>query len=314
MWTAIFTVAVIYVLWQAFKTSVIMGLIMSLALLAFLYFFWYADFCTNKARSVYPKDPKKAMQWFERAYKKGMNIGQQQIYAYYLMREGEVEKSEKLYHDLLTARLKPELRFKIRSDYAVLLMKTDRIDEALSELEEITANYNNTTTYGTIGYLYLLTNNRRRAEEFNKEAYSYNSDDPVILDNMVQLYIKMGRYSEAKKYADELLEKKPYFIEGYYDAAFTYLKLGEIETAREIFEKGKGCRITFMSTIKEDDVAAFERALDAGDTSISHKLGSFLENSEEETPAEKLVHFDDEEPIFEYEEPDEDEDENDPFI
>ena len=314
MWTAIFTVLVIYVLWQAFQSNIIMGVIMSLVLLAFLYFFWYADFCVNKARATYPNDPKKAMKWFERAYKKGMNIGQQQIYAYYLMREGEVEKSEKLYHDLLTARLKPELRFKIRSDYAVLLMKTDRIDEALSELEEITANYNNTTTYGTIGYLYLLKNNRRRAEEFNKEAYSYNNDDPVILDNLVQLYIKMGRYSEAKKYADELLEKKPYFIEAYYDAAFTYLKLGEIDTAKEIFEKGKNCRITFMSTIKEDDIAAFQRALDAGDTSISHKLGSFLENSAEEVETEKLVHFDDEEPIFEYEEPDEEEDENDPFI
>ncbi len=314
MWTAIFTAAVIYVLWQAFKSSIVMGIIMTVALLAFLYFFWYADFCTNKGRAVYREDPQKAMKWFERAYKKGMNIGQQQIYAYYLMREGEVEKSEKLYHDLLTAKLKPELRFKIRSDYAVLLMKTDRVDEALSELEEITTNYNNTTTYGTIGYLYLLKNNRRKAEEFNKEAYNYNSDDPVILDNMIQLYIKMERFSEAKKYADELLEKKPYFIEGYYDAAFVYLKLGEIDTAKEVFEKGKNCRITFMSTIKEDDVAAFERALDEGDTSISHKLGSFLSHEPEDIKTEKLVHFDEEEEsVIEYEEPEE-ADENDPFI
>lgn len=314
MWTAIFIVAVIYVLWNAFQANLWVGLVMTLALLAFLYFFWYADFCTNKARAVYPKDAKKAMKWFSRAYKKGMNIGQQQIYAYYLMREGEVEKSEKIYHDLLTARLKPETRFKIRSDYAVLLMKTDRVDEALSELEEITANYNNTTTYGTIGYLYLLKNNRRKAEEFNKEAYSYNSDDPVILDNMVQLYIKMGRFSEAKKYADELMEKKPYFIEGYYDAAFTYLKLGDLDVAKEIFAKGKDCKITFMSTINEEDVAAFQRALDAGDLSVSHKLGSFSENEPEEVPAKKLVHFDDEEPVYEYEEPDEEVDENDPFI
>ena len=315
MWTAIFIVAVIYVLWNAFQANLWMGLIMTLALLAFLYFFWYADFCTNKARATYPKDAKKAMKWFERAYKKGMNIGQQQIYAYYLMREGEVEKSEKIYHDLLTARLKPETRFKIRSDYAVLLMKTDRIDEALSELEEITANYNNTTTYGSIGYLYLLKNNRRKAEEFNKEAYSYNSDDPVILDNLVQLYIKMGRYSEARKYADELMEKKPYFIEGYYDAAFTYLKLGELEKAREIFAKGSGCKITFMSSINEEDVAEFQHALDEGDTTISHKLGSFLSGELEEEPVKNLVHFDaEEETVIEYEEPDEEVDENDPFI
>lgn len=316
MWSFLFFVAVVYLLIQAFRFHVAAGIGAILAILAYGYFKWYADYCVTKARSVYPKDPAKAMQWFLRAEKRGMNIKQMEIYAYYLLREGEVEKSEKIYNTLLRQNLKPELRLKIRSDLAVLLMKTDRIDAAIEELEEITLNYTNTTTYGTLGYLYILKNNRRKAEEYNKEAYAYNSDDPVILDNLIQLYVKLGNYDQAKVYADKLIDKKPYFIEAYYDAAYVYMKLHDLEKAKEIFEQGKDCRITFMSTLKEEELEAFRVALEQGDTTYTHKLGSFTSQPEEvyEIP-KQLEYAGEDEPVMEYEEADEGEaDENDPFI
>lgn len=316
MWTLIFLIAVVYLIVKAFQFHVAAGIGAILAVIAYGYFRWYAEFCVGKAKAVYGKDPDQALKWFERAEKRGMNIGQMEAYAYYLMREGHVEKSEQIYHKLLTQRIKPELRLKLRADLAVLMMKTGRIDEALEELEEITLNYTTTTTYGTLGYLYILKNNRRRAEQFNREAYDYNSDNAVILDNMVQLYIKMGRYEQAKQYADKLIEKKPYFIEAYYDTAYVYLKLGEAEKAKEILEQGSSCRITFMSTVKEDEVAALREAIEAGDTTYSHKLGSFSSQQEEEIVPEPVYYVDDdEEPVMTYEEPEDVEyDENDPFI
>jgi len=315
MWTLLFFVAVVYLIYTAFQFHVAAGIGAILAVLAYGYFKWYADFCVGKAKAEYSKDPEKAFAWFERAEKRGMNIGQMEAYAYYLMREGYVEKSEAIYNKLLAQNVKPDLRCKLRADLAVLMMKTGRIDEAIDELEEITLNYTNTTTYGTLGYLYLLKNNRRKAEEYNKEAYDYNSDDPVILDNMIQLYIKMGRYEQAKTYGDKLVAKKPYFIEAYYDTAFVYLKLGDFEKAEEILDMGKDCRITFMSTVKEDEVEALRKALEAKDGTISHKLGSFSSQPEEIEIPQDLEYADEDEPIIEYEEPDEDEvDENDPFI
>lgn len=316
MWTLIFLIAVVYLIVQAFRFHVAAGIGAILAVVVYGYLKWYADYCVNKAKAEYRKDPEKAMLWFQKAEKRGMNIGQLETYAYYLMREGQVEKSEEIYHKLLTQRIKPELRLKLRADLAVLMMKTGRIDEAVEELEEITLNYTTTTTYGTLGYLYILKNNRRRAEQFNREAYDYNSDDAVILDNMVQLYVKMGKPEQAKQYADKLMEKSPYFIEAYYDAAYVYLKLGEAEKAKEILEKGADCRITFMSTVKEEEVAALREAIETKDMTFSHKLGSF--SSQQEQPEEMpdpVYYDDDEEPVITYEEPDDAEyDENDPFI
>ena len=316
MWTLLFLIAVVYLIVQAFQFHVAAGIGAILAVIAYGYFKWYAEFCVGKAKSLYSKDPEQALLWFAKAEKRGMNIGQMEAYAYYLMREGHVEKAEALYHKLLSQSVKPELRLKIRADLAVLMMKTGRIDEAIEELEEIVLNFTTTTTYGTLGYLYILKNNRRRAEAFNREAYDYNSDDAVILDNMVQLYVKVGRYEQAKEYADKLIAKKPYFIEAYYDAAYVYLKLGEIEMAKEILEKGADCRITFMSTVKEEEVVALREAIEAGNTQYAHKLGSFSSEAEEtEVLPEPVYDDDDEEPVITYEEPENTEyDENDPFI
>lgn len=318
MWNIILLIAVVYVIVQAFRLNVFIGVGAILAVIAYGYFKWYSEFCTARAKTVYSKDPKKALLWFERGYKRGMTIAQQEAYAYYLLREGQTERAETIYNHLLIQRLKPELRLKLRSDHAVLLLKTGRIDEAIEELEEITVNYVNTTTYGTLGYLYLLKNNRRKAESYNKEAYDYNSSDPVILDNCVQLYIKMGRFHEAKKYADELIEKKPYFVEAFYDAAYVCMKLGDFDQALDLVERGKQCRITFMSTVKADELERFEQSLREKNTDIPHKLGSFsaasqIEETQEELPEDD---YDDmEEPIIEYEElPVSEDDENDPFI
>ena len=314
MWTLLLIVAVGYLIYTAFQFSVAAGIGAVIAVAAYGYFKWYTDFCVSKAKAEYRKDPEKAFVWFERAEKKGMNIGQMQAYAYYLMREGHVEKSEALYKKILSQNVKPELRYKLRSDLAVLMLKTGRIDEALEELEEITLNYTTTTTYGTLGYLYLLKNNKRKAVEYNEEAYEYNSDDPVILDNMIQLHIKLGEYKKATEYGNKLIEKKPYFIEAYYDTAFAYCKLGEFDTAEEMLEKGKDCRITFMSSVKEEEVEMLKRAISGRSTAVEHKLGEFSDTEEEIRVPKHLEYADEDEPVIEYEEPDEDYDENDPFI
>ncbi len=305
----ILAIAVIYLIYCAFTVNLFVGIAALIAIFAYGYFKWFSSFCVTKARSVYRKDPEKALKWFERAEKHKMNIGQMQIYAYYLLREGKVEKSEEIYKKLLSAGLKPELRLKVRSDYAVLLLKTGRIDEAIAELEEITVHFTNTTTYGTLGYLYLLKDSVRKAVNYNKDAYDYNSDDPVILDNLTQLYIKLSDYNEAKKYADEMLAKKPYFVEAYYDAAYVYMKLGDISRAKELIEDAKCCRITFMSTVKEEELDAFEENLNKGNTDFPHKLGTFSGDDEyTEDDFKNLPEIEEEKEENEYY------DEDDPFI
>lgn len=299
-------IAILYIIYNAFTINLFVGIGATILLLVYVYFKWYPTFCIARARKTYGNNPEKALAIFAKAEKR-MNISQLQIYAYYLLREGKTEKSEEIYKKLISAGLKPELRLKIRSDYAVFLLKTGQIDEAIAELEEITVHYANTTTYGSLGYCYLLKDSIRKAKNYNLEAYDYNSDDPVILDNMVQLYIKLTDYNEAKIYADKLIEKKPYFVEGYYDAAYVYMKLGDIERAKELLEDARCCRITFMSVVKEADLDAFEAALN-GNCDYEHKLGKF--SGEEEYTEEDFKNL----PEIEEEAPEEDIDEDDPFI
>ncbi len=303
----LFFIAILYIIYNAFTINLFVGIGATILLLVYVYFKWYPTFCIARGRKVYGNNPEKALEIFAKAEKR-MNIAQLQTYAYYLLREGKTEKSEEIYKNLLSAGLKPELRLKIRSDYAVFLLKTGQIDEAIAELEEITVHYTNTTTYGSLGYCYLLKDSIRKAKNYNLEAYDYNSDDPVILDNMVQLYIKLTDYNEAKIYADLLIEKKPYFVEGYYDAAYVYMKLGDITRAKELLEDARCCRITFMSVVKEADLDAFEAALNAN-CDYEHKLGKF--SGEEEYTEEDFKNL----PEIEEEKPEEEDiDEDDPFI
>ncbi len=300
-------IAVLYIIYNAFTVNIFVGIGAALLLLIYAYFKWYPSYCMIRAKRAYSKDPEKALELFAKAEKK-MNIAQLQTYAYYLLREGKTEKSEEIYKRLLKAALKPELRLKIRADYAVFLLKTGQVDEAIAELEEITVHYTNTTTYGSLGYCYLLKDSIRKAKNYNLEAYDYNSDDPVILDNMVQLYIKLTDYSEAKIYADKLIEKKPYFVEAYYDAAYVYMKLGDVERAKALLEDARCCRITFMSVVKEADLDAFEASLN-GNCDYEHKMGKF--SGEEDYTEEDFVNL----PEIEEEKPEEEYyDEDDPFI
>jgi len=305
----ILILAALYVIYSLFTVNLILGIVGVVAFLLYGYFKWYPKFCVYQARKVYRKDSESAMKWFERAEKRKMNIGQMELYAYYLMREGKVEKSEEIYKKLLAAPLRPELRLKIRAEHAVLLSKTGRIDEAIEELEEITVHYTNTTTYGSLGYLYILKDSVRKATNYNLEAYDYNSDDPVILDNLTQLYIKLGDFKKAKKYADEMLDKKPYFAEAYYDSAFVYMKLGDISRAKELLEDARCCRLTFMSTVKEEDINALSDAIESGKhQEFSHKLGKFSGKEEVEEVDEDLPQIEEEKETEKYEY------EDDPFI
>ena len=300
-------IAVLYLLYSAFRFNVIVGAVATVLVLVFGILKWYPEFCITKAKRVYRKDPEKALRWFARAEKFRLNIKQMEIYAYYLMREGKVEKSEEIYQKLLKAPLNPQLRLKVRSEYAVLLTKTNRVDEAIEELEDVAVHYTNTTTYGSLGYCYLLKDSVRKAVNFNKEAYDFNSDDPVILDNMTQLYIKLGDYEKAKKYADEMIEKKPYFAEAYYDSAYVYLMLGDTDRAKELIEDAICCNITFMSTVKAEEIESLSEAIDKNNRQFAHKLGKFSGKDEyQEEEFEDLPEVEEKSVEFEYE--------DDPFI
>lgn len=248
----------------AFCTNLIWGLIVLVVLGLYFYLKRYSKLCVSMAISNYAKGNINAcFRWYERAYKRGMDTAQKITYAYYLMREGRIERSENLLNAVLAFPLKPELRYKAKSNHAVLLLKTGRRLEAIEELEEIFPHFKNTNTYGSLGYLYILSGNLIKAKAFNFEAYDYNKEDAVILDNMVQLHIALGDYEAAYQYVTELMAKQPRFIEAYYNAALVEKELGKFSEAREHLVQALTIRTTFMSSVSHEEAQALLDSLPA---------------------------------------------------
>ncbi len=236
-------------------TNPVWGIILVIAIAAYFYFKRYAGICVAAAMRCYVKgDINGCFRWFERGHKKGMDARQKVTYAYYLLREGRVERSEALLNSVLGFKQKPEIKYYAKTNHATLLLKTGRQAEALEELEEIFPVFRNSTIYGSLGYLYILSGDMEKAKAFNLEAYDYNKDDTVILDNMVQLYKALGDYETAYQYVGELMAKEPAFIEAYYDSAMVEKALGKLDDAKAHLEHALTIRTTFMSTVTHEEV------------------------------------------------------------
>ncbi|MBE7040855.1 MAG: tetratricopeptide repeat protein [Ruminococcaceae bacterium] len=242
-------------IWLFASNQPLWACILLLIVAVYLFFSKYANFCMGMALRQYGNGQvEKAFKWFKKAEKSGLNGRQKITYAYYLMREGKTEESEAIFTRMLAFKLTPDMKNLAKSNYAILLMKTGRIDEAREELEEIFPTYRVTNVYGSLGYLYILGDDMEKAKEFNHEAYDFNKDNAIILDNMVQLYTKLGDYEAAYQYVCELMEKKPAFIEAYYNAAMVEKELGKFCDAKAHLEHALTIRPTFLTTVTHENL------------------------------------------------------------
>lgn len=245
----------IFIFWLYIRVKVSYGIVASIIFFILLYKKKFAGICIIFAYRKYAEGKfADSFKWFERAYKHGMNLRQKVTYSYYLLREGRVERAEEVLNSILAFNQKDEDKYLAKSHHALVLMKTGREDEAFEELSEIFPYYKNTTMYGSLGYLYVICKPFGEAEKFNLEAYDYNSDDAVILDNIVQLYVKYNLFDKAFSYAEKIMEKEPKFIEAYYNAALAAKGMQKYDLAREYLKKTENIQTSFLSNISHDDV------------------------------------------------------------
>ncbi len=245
----------IILVYFASQYSFWLGLVVFLLFCAFIIYRSYTNICIAIAmRNQAKGEMDKCFAWFERARKHGMSVTQRVNYAYYLMRDGRLEQSQEIYSRLLSYRLKQEDKNYAKSNYAILKWKQGDIDGAIEELEEIFPYYRTTNVYGTLGYMYILKGDLEKAKAFNDEAYEYNNENTIILDNMVQLYHKLGQEEEAERYADELKAQNPTFAEGFYDIALVKFAQKKYEEAAEALWAAQDIKPTFMTTVSQEQI------------------------------------------------------------
>lgn len=243
----------------ALKFNLWLGVAVLAALLAYLVYSNIPAFYTAKGNRAYQAgDEETAREWYKKAYDTGKtNVKFKTSYAYLLLRTGRADEAEAVLDPIIRVKaLDAAKKNMAKQQRCMVYYKQGRIDEAIEEAMELyNEGYKTTNLYGMLGFFMLLTDKPLdETLEMCEEAYDFNKEDRDILDNLSLCYYKLGRYEDAEKISDELLENYDEFVEGYYHGAQIALKLGKKEKAAEYAAKLDGCKRSSMTTVTEEEV------------------------------------------------------------
>ena len=154
---------------------------------------------------------------------------------------------------ILGEKIPSNIRYEAKSIFAIILYKEGDLEEAKETMLSVYENYKTTNMYCTLGYLFNMLEAPDRAVEFNMEAYEYNGDKDVIVDNLAQSYYLKGEFDKADELYSNLITKEPAFPEAYYNYGMVLTALNNREKAKEMFEKAleKSFHNLTTVTIKE---------------------------------------------------------------
>lgn len=199
---------------------------------------------------------EQALKMYKFASKFGkMRFEHRVRYAYLTLKEGDIDEANKLFNLIGMDKLKPNERAKLKESHALVAWKRGELADAIEMLEYVHNHYVSTTTYGSLGYMYIHSGNLKKALEYNLEGYEYNKENDIIVDNLAYTYLKLGDYENAEKYYKELLEMDPKFPEGYYEyGKYLIEHKGEKEEGIELVKKALNSRFSFLSMITRRDI------------------------------------------------------------
>ncbi len=141
-----------------------------------------------------------------------------------------------------------------KSTMCLLLWKKGKLDEAIEMLEEVNQTYKTTTTYATMGFFVIERGIVDAALAYNKEAYEYNSKNPVILDNYGTTLRMAGQLEEAKAIYEALMASPPTFPDAYYNYGKLLELLGEDGKALDMYRTASSKKFWYTSTVTREEV------------------------------------------------------------
>lgn len=198
----------------------------------------------------------EARPLYEKAIKhKTTNTRNLIAYAVMLLRSGDFDKAVEVlrYADKLPVKKEADRR-QIRVHYAIAQWKLGKTQNSVELLEELHRKGPTGTVYGTLGYLYIAMKDLDKALAYNTEAFEYDDEDYVILDNMGQTYYFLGEKDKAKPLFEKALELRPTLVDSLYYLASIHFESGSLEEAYELMEKAQSNTISTLSTITRESV------------------------------------------------------------
>ena len=251
---------VLYVFNKKFGFLSTLGLVA--LIIAFLCYTKRATLITQSANQHYfvKGNVEKAKKLYEKAYKTGDMSPQCKLaYSSFCLRENYFDKGKRILSEIINSKRSDEKsKMNAKHNLAVLIWKEGNLDEAIELLEEVHKKMFATNTYGTLGVLYLDRAKRdhdfERELPFMLEAYDYNDSDKTIADNLGELYLIMEEYEKASEVYNALLKTQQLSPMPYYNYGLVLKRMGDIDGARENFEKALDCRFSSVMTVTRETV------------------------------------------------------------
>lgn len=178
-------------------------------------------------------------------------------YTVLLLREGGQEEAQLVKDILKKVEKLPGLsqtqKTEIHVNYACAQFKLGRLPEAIQLLEASHKHFPCGTTYQTLGYLYVEAGDAEKGLPFNEAALEYDDEDPIVLDNLGQLYYRVLKDPEkALPYFEKAIELKEGQIDTLYFLSRYDLEKGDTAAAREKLEKALNGRFSPLNYAKKD--------------------------------------------------------------
>lgn len=200
---------------------------------------------------------EKANKYYEIAIKKNTKSPTVYLnYAIYLLQKGEA--SEALNY-LKKALL---LNTKIMTDKNILLTMAScywilgEIDKAIETLENLKNKYDyiNANVLTTLGYMYFLKEDYKKAIEFTDKAIEEEPESGAAWDNLGQIYYKTLDLDKSEQAFIKALNFRSNLVDSNYYLASLYEKKGDYEKAKEFFIKAYSCPITALNSVTKEQV------------------------------------------------------------
>jgi len=198
----------------------------------------------------------EAIKLFKKAVSNGKaSVETMASYGFVLFKAGHLQEAEEVLDKAVKSSSTAEQKNLAKSNLALVLWKKGNLDEAVTLLKEVISEYKTTAVYGSLGYMAIEKGDLEYAMKINLEAYEYNSDDPIIIDNLAHLYHLTGDMEKSSELFEKLIEKEPHFPEAYYDYGRYLEDTGKYEEAFKMYNKALDCPFNFNSTITKEQIS-----------------------------------------------------------
>ena len=218
----------------------------------------------RNAASMYSKgDVEGAIQLYQEAIRDGLtDVRSLLTYSVILIRQGKFQEARELLVKIQKYPMTDDNRSQLFVNYASCVYKMGEVQKGIDVLERQHEKQPCGMIYQTLGYLYVEAGEAEKALNFNTEAYDYDDEDPITLDNLGQTYYRLLDDKEkAKEYFEKALEVKPGQIDTLYFLAQYDLEAGDQEAARSKLEKALEGRFSPLNYATREMVEELLRTL-----------------------------------------------------